>query len=206
LAIRSANVRLGALFFVLSAAITAQASQPSSTSWVALSKGNPAPASVTRKSTTANSLNIVFSIPGLEATDVSNNNGIHGRLSVPDSGHTSEIGKPELPVIRRLIVAPEGASLSLSWKAIPTHRSLTELGLRFTNLSRTNGNPHLKWLSADSLIQPPPPYIIWASTNLMSTNWLSITNIQDRTPPTNTIVIPPPFPSSPTFFRITIPN
>jgi hypothetical protein len=78
--------------------------------------------------------------------------------------------------------------------------------LRLTSLTWTNGQPYLQWQSANGPIQPPPPYIIWASTNLMTTNWLSITNIPTRTPPTNATAVIAPFPAVPTFYRITISN
>jgi hypothetical protein len=40
----------------------------------------------------------------------------------------------------------------------------------------------------------------------MTTNWLSITNIPTRTPPTNATAVIAPFPAVPTFYRITISN
>jgi hypothetical protein len=60
-----------------------------------------------------NSLTINYSLSELDINGLTNENGSFYRLSIP--GHTSAIdpGKPEFPVLSRLITVPEGSNISI---------------------------------------------------------------------------------------------
>lgn len=117
------------LAFSFAPASILHAAQPALPSWIPLAKPAHGPAQVTCKAPAPDKLDLTISIPGLEATETDGTHGIHGRLIIPESGHTSDIGKPELPVIRRLIVAPPGAILQLAWKGAPVRKTLANIGL-----------------------------------------------------------------------------
>lgn len=73
---------------------------------------------------------MVCSTPGLAVAEEFRDQGIHTRLAVPGSGHTTDIGKPEIPVIRRLVIVPQGMEPSVSWKGNPERIILSNLGFR----------------------------------------------------------------------------
>jgi hypothetical protein len=52
-------------------------------------------------------------IPGMYITDVLTNNTLYQKLSIPYVGYTMEIGKPEVPVIRRYLEVPYDVNLSV---------------------------------------------------------------------------------------------
>lgn len=52
-------------------------------------------------------------IPGMYSVNVSVEGEIYQRLSIPYVGHTTEIGKPEVPVIRRYLEAPYDVNLTV---------------------------------------------------------------------------------------------
>jgi len=57
-----------------------------------------------------NSLVITYSISELDAQSFADENGEWFRLGIPGHIPVSDIGKPELPVLSRLIIIPEGYS------------------------------------------------------------------------------------------------
>ena len=52
-------------------------------------------------------------IPGMYSTNVSINNTLYQKLNIPNEGLTTEIGKPEVPVIRRYLEIPYDVDLSV---------------------------------------------------------------------------------------------
>lgn len=106
------------------------AAPPPRPSWVPLTGKHPAAASVTCLESTPNSIIITASIPGLVLSEETQASGIHSRLTLPDAGHTPDIGKPELPVVRKLIVVPEGTTADVAWSATPFSQPLTAFGAR----------------------------------------------------------------------------
>ncbi len=54
---------------------------------------------------------IEYSIPGMTALDVAEEGEIYSLLNMSDSGHTVEIGRPKLPVVRHFVAVPSGAKV-----------------------------------------------------------------------------------------------
>lgn len=66
----------------------------------------------TRARTEGNSLIINYSVPQINVKGISDQNGQFYRIHIPGHISTADPGKPELPVLSRMIVIPEGSS----WK------------------------------------------------------------------------------------------
>lgn len=85
----------------------------------------------------------------------------------------------------------------------PTH---ADSALRLLEAVASNGQVRLTWRSAESWVEPVPPYGVWATTNLLTGPWHCLTNIPDRTPPRNEVLLPLPGAHPAQFYRIAIPN
>lgn len=62
---------------------------------------------------TGRSITIDYSLPEIILTGLKNDNGSYYRIHVPGHVHTSETGKPELPVFSRLITIPDECIYSI---------------------------------------------------------------------------------------------
>jgi len=74
-------------------------------------------------------LSIFVTIPGFISGKHEDANGCFTTLGLPDAGVLSEIGKPALPVIRRLIMAPNNGEVSCVYTGSLQKTSLLALGL-----------------------------------------------------------------------------
>jgi hypothetical protein len=63
--------------------------------------------------TTDHSLVINYSLPEINLSSVTTDNGTFFRANIPGHIHTSEVGKPELPVLSRLIEVPDGYTVKV---------------------------------------------------------------------------------------------
>ncbi len=70
------------------------------------------------------------SVPGLWIDSQRVRGRQFSHLDVPGSGTSAALGQPELPVIRRLLAVPEGATVSASVAGQPKTYSLEQLGLK----------------------------------------------------------------------------
>jgi hypothetical protein len=76
------------------------------------------------------SITIYYSLSELNIEELSNQNGLYYRLSIPGHSSTAEPGKPEIPVLSRLITIPEGSSYKIrisdvvSSKIVPSRNQL----------------------------------------------------------------------------------
>ncbi len=52
---------------------------------------------------------IEFGVPGMNASEIPEQGDIYNFLNISDCGYTTEIGKPQLPVVRRYVAVPSGA-------------------------------------------------------------------------------------------------
>lgn len=78
--------------------------------------------------------------------------------------------------------------------------------LRLIGEAPSAGGLRLRWLSANTLMNPMPGYQIWVRTNLITGSWMPQTNILTRTPPTNEVQLAIPPGTSQLFYRITLTN
>ncbi|MCP4345592.1 MAG: hypothetical protein GY795_08700 [Desulfobacterales bacterium] len=60
----------------------------------------------------AEEVTIEYSIPGMRASDVAEEGKNYSLLDMSDAGHTVEIGRPKLPVVRHYVAVPSGAQVS----------------------------------------------------------------------------------------------
>jgi hypothetical protein len=74
-------------------------------------------------------LSVLVTIPGFSAGTHEDANGCFATLRLPGSGFLQDIGKPALPVIRRLIVVPENCQISCAFTGAPLSQSLSALGM-----------------------------------------------------------------------------
>ncbi|MHB9026256.1 MAG: C25 family cysteine peptidase [Armatimonadota bacterium] len=68
------------------------------------------------KATTAMSA-LRLNLSGFYQVPITRDNTAFLRLSIPDGGVTAEVGKPEVPIVRRLVAVPDGATVQLKIKA-----------------------------------------------------------------------------------------
>ncbi len=106
------------------------AAAPQLERWIPLTHSTPAPAGVQRTVSSGTGVELTFSFPGLSVEEEQRPQGPQFRLSVPGAGHTADIGQPELPVIRRLIIVPKNATPAISWKGKARQQSIEGLGLQ----------------------------------------------------------------------------
>ncbi len=82
--------------------------------WVPFDEGNPADASADSVSVdvpvdTAEEVVVEYGVPGMNVAEVPEDGVIYKVINISDCGHTSEIGKPQLPAVRRYVAVPEGS-------------------------------------------------------------------------------------------------
>jgi len=75
-----------------------------------------------RVSASDNSITIDYCIPELDAESFTDNNGNWFRLSIPGHIPVSDIGKPEVPVLSKLIVIPEGHTYNIRISGVKSSR------------------------------------------------------------------------------------
>lgn len=69
-----------------------------------------------------NSITIDYSIPELDAQSFIDNNGNWFRIGIPEHIPVSDIGKPEVPVLSKLIVIPEGHTYNIRISGVKSSR------------------------------------------------------------------------------------
>lgn len=73
-------------------------------------------------SSSENSLVINYTIPELDAESFADENGKWFRIGIPGHIASSVVGKPELPVLSRLMIIPDGYSFKIKISGIKTER------------------------------------------------------------------------------------
>jgi hypothetical protein len=86
-------------------------------------------------------------VPGYQTEVVKRGSGRYTIISLPECGFSTQVGEPQLPVIRRLIEVPEGAQLSAEIQADAQPVRLSSVGINCPVLPR----------------QPPVPKIAGAA-------------------------------------------
>jgi hypothetical protein len=75
-------------------------------------------------------IDIEVKIPGIWSEEISTAGGTYSSISLPSAGVTTEISRPSLPVISRMVQIPFGADVSLNLVSYEsTEKSLSELEL-----------------------------------------------------------------------------
>jgi hypothetical protein len=75
-------------------------------------------------------INLEIKIPGIWSEEIATAGGTYSSLSIPSAGVTTEISRPSLPVISRMVQIPFGADVSLNLVSYEsTEKSLSELEL-----------------------------------------------------------------------------
>lgn len=105
------------------------ASEPVTQTWMTLVSPAPAPASIQAMSGDSSGLSVCVTIPGFTPGIREGSSGRFTTLALPGEGFLMDIGKPALPVIRRLIVAPDNAEGACAVTGAPLTTSLSTLGL-----------------------------------------------------------------------------
>ena len=88
--------------------------------------GNPAVKISTINSDYTQNYRVGISIDSFTVKDVQTPNGKFAQIILDDSGYTQKIGAPMLPVIRRFVQIPLGASIDLEWKGKPVELPLSD--------------------------------------------------------------------------------
>jgi hypothetical protein len=109
--------------------ITAFAAAPVAQPWVALASPSPASATLQILTSDTAGLSVRVTVPGFTPGIREGSSGPFTTLTLPGEGFLAEIGKPALPVIRRLIVAPDNAEVSYGFTGLRATSSLSTLGL-----------------------------------------------------------------------------
>ena len=68
------------------------------------------------------SLTINYVLPEINVENITNGNGTFYRITAPDHSHTADPGKPELPVLNRLINLPEGSECRIRISEVKSSR------------------------------------------------------------------------------------
>ncbi len=82
--------------------------------WIPSDEENPADASADAVSvdvpvSATEEVVVEYGIPGMNIAEVPEDGDIYTVTNISDCGHTSEIGKPQLPAVRRYVAVPEGS-------------------------------------------------------------------------------------------------
>jgi len=109
---------LGLLSFVGGGSNEGQEWVPSSTDYI--SEEQPL---IRMKASDNNGLLVDFEIPGMITTKVIENGTHYQKIEIPNEGLMSEVGKPQLPVIRRYLEVPNDVHLSVNIE----HSEFTDL-------------------------------------------------------------------------------
>lgn len=109
--------------------------------WVSLGGGAVAGPAV--KVLTADATQVVLSaeVAGYEIEVTEQAEGPYASIGLPACGYSSAIGEPQLPVIRRLLVVPEGAAVTVEVKGDAKAVELGSLGLTCPILPRQRPVP-----------------------------------------------------------------
>jgi hypothetical protein len=73
--------------------------------------GGPSPAKFNKIISNESKLSLNAQIDGFKCEIQKEKEGVFQKLSIPDAGFMEDIGKPNVPVIRRLIAVPEGKTI-----------------------------------------------------------------------------------------------
>ncbi|MFH1862282.1 MAG: C25 family cysteine peptidase [bacterium] len=77
-----------------------------------------------------NTIHLVFSVSGFEQEILELDQGTFNRLILGEEGYTTDVGRPQLPVLRRFIEIPYGAEVSVSADPhVMMRTTLPELGM-----------------------------------------------------------------------------
>ncbi len=84
--------------------------------WIPFDESDPADSSADAVSvdvpvSTTEEVVIEYGVPGMKVAEMPEDGDIYKLINISDCGYTSEIGKPQLPVIRRYVAVPEGAAV-----------------------------------------------------------------------------------------------
>lgn len=95
--------------------------------WVAFDDANPADEDegmdVTVPVSSTQEVVIEYSIPGMNTGEMPEDGQIFDVLDIPGCGYTTEVGKPQVPIVRRYVAVPEGARVTPS-VLVSNHRIL----------------------------------------------------------------------------------
>ncbi len=72
-----------------------------------------------------------LTVPGMWIEPVALGDMGFTRLSIPEAGYTSEVGEPQLPIVRETIVVPQGAEVSVAMYGQPRYISMIDVGLDY---------------------------------------------------------------------------
>ena len=72
-----------------------------------------------------------LTVPGMWIEPVALGDMGFTRLSIPEAGYTSDVGSPQLPIIRETIVVPQGADVSVAMYGQPRYLSMIDVGLDY---------------------------------------------------------------------------
>jgi len=111
--------------------------------WVSTGTGTHAGPTVETVSASAGQMVFKVEVPGYEAETVTRGPGSYVRISLPGCGFSSDLGEPQLSVMRRLIEVPEEAQLSVSVQAETRTVALAELGIAYPVLPRQQPVPKI---------------------------------------------------------------
>ncbi|GEM_PF-3588260 len=86
--------------------------------WIPSDEENPADASADAVSvdvpvSATEEVVVEYGIPGMNIAEVPEDGDIYTVTNISDCGHTSEIGKPQLPAVRRYVAVPEGSVIRI---------------------------------------------------------------------------------------------
>ena len=86
--------------------------------WVPSDEDNPADAAsdfvnVDVAVSTTEEVVVEYGIPGMRVAELPEGGDIYDIINISDSGYTSEIGKPQLPAVRRYVAVPEGSAVKV---------------------------------------------------------------------------------------------
>ena len=95
----------------LAAAFLVDAAQD--TRWLAIRDSQATAAEMHAARALPDGFEFSVATPGLEAQIVARREGRFAEIGIPKSGYTDVIGEPRLPVVRRLLVVPAGARVSV---------------------------------------------------------------------------------------------
>ncbi len=95
--------------------------------WALAPAAAAAPVTVRAEKCTPTTATIVCTVPGMTLSDVAWRGQHFTELTVADAGISAEIGAPQLPVVRRILVAPLGAKINVQAIGLPTTIALQDV-------------------------------------------------------------------------------
>jgi hypothetical protein len=109
--------------------IASFAAAPATPPWIALASPAPGTSTVEVLDSGRKGISVRVTIAGFLTGTHDSSSDRYTTLTLPGGGALTDIGKPTLPVIRRLIVVPDNAVASCSFSGSPLTTSLSALGL-----------------------------------------------------------------------------